>query len=184
MWQHGAMTQESAIPSGDVEPWLRGTRQDSPALLRAVLHALDLAREDFARWVWPLAESGLNEQPYGLPSVGFQARHIARSLDRLLTYAEGNPLSAEQHVALHSEHQNDTLPATRQEFEAGLRRAEERIAGLPLERIGERRLVGRAGLQVTLAGLLVHLADHTQRHAGQAVTTAKLLRALHAAEQS
>ncbi len=29
--------------------------------------------------------------------------------------------------------------------------------------------------QRTVAGLLVHCADHTQRHAGQAVTTAKCL---------
>jgi len=28
------------------EPWLRGTLTDVPALQRAVLHALELARED------------------------------------------------------------------------------------------------------------------------------------------
>jgi hypothetical protein len=26
-----------------------------------------------------------------------------------------------------------------------------------------------------VAGLLVHIADHTQRHVGQAITTAKIL---------
>ncbi len=167
-----------------VEPWLRCTRQESPALLRAVLHALDLTREDFARWVWPLHPQWAEEQPYGLPSVGFQARHIARSLDRLLTYAEGNQLLTSQRISLASERAGQDNHATRDEFEAGLRSAEDRIAVLPLDQLEDTRYVGTAQLPVTLAGVLTHLADHTQRHAGQAVTTAKLLLALHGAEQS
>jgi uncharacterized damage-inducible protein DinB len=35
-------------------------------------------------------------------------------------------------------------------------------------------------LPTTLGGLLVHIADHTQRHTGQAITTAKLLLAVRA----
>ncbi|WP_419806551.1 DinB family protein [Terriglobus sp.] len=168
----------------NVEPWLRGTRQESPPLLRAVLHAFDLTREDFARWVWPFDAELLEQQPYGLPSVGFQARHIARSLDRLLTYAEGNQLSEAQHALLATEHIAQGASETRDEFEAGLLQAERRTSALPLAALDEPRYVGRATLPATLAGLLVHLADHTQRHAGQAVTTAKLLRSLHGAEQS
>jgi len=30
-------------------------------------------------------------------------------------------------------------------------------------------------LPTTVGGLLVHVADHTQRHVGQAVTTAKIV---------
>ncbi|GAA3766726.1 hypothetical protein GCM10022270_28650 [Terriglobus aquaticus] len=151
---------------------------------RAVLHALDLAREDFERWVWPLPPGLLEEQPYGLPSVGFQARHIARSLDRLLTYAEGSPLSPQQRDALAGEHSPATAIESREEFETSLRLADQRIQALPLEQLEQTRYVGAARLPVPLAALLVHLADHTQRHAGQAVTTAKVLRALHTAEQS
>ena len=180
MWQHEAMLQADE----NVEPWLRGTRQDQPAILRAVLHALDLAREDFARWVWALPVELLEEQPYGLPSAGFQARHIVRSLDRLLTYAEGNELSEVQQASLRSESAGGSSAATHDEFEAGLSLAAERILALPLCAVDEIRHVGRKRLEVTLAGLLIHLADHTQRHAGQAVTTAKLLMALHRAEQS
>jgi hypothetical protein len=36
--------------------------------------------------------------------------------------------------------------------------------------------VGRAGLPSTVIGLLFHLAEHAQRHAGQALTTAKIVR--------
>lgn len=162
-----------------VEPWLRGTRHDVPPVPRAVLHALDLTREDFQRWVWPLAPELVLQQPYNLPSLAFQARHISRSLDRLLTYAEGNPLSEMQRSLLANEHAGEDVEALRQEFERSLETAAERIAALPLRQIGDTRYVGTAKLPVTLAGLLTHIADHTQRHSGQAVTTAKLLIALH-----
>jgi uncharacterized damage-inducible protein DinB len=36
--------------------------------------------------------------------------------------------------------------------------------------------VGRKELPTTLGGLLVHIADHTQRHVGQAIVTVKLVR--------
>ena len=36
--------------------------------------------------------------------------------------------------------------------------------------------VGRAGLPTTVLGLLFHAAEHSTRHAGQAITTALLLR--------
>lgn len=167
-----------------VEPWLRSTRQQTPAVVRAVLHALDLAREDLERWAWPLSPEQLELMPFGLPSVAFQARHIVRSLDRLLTYAEGGQLSEEQVCALGSEHAEGAKERTRAEFESGLANAERRILVLPLAHLDLSRHVGRARLEVTLAGLLIHLADHTQRHAGQAVTTAKVVGALQVAEQS
>jgi uncharacterized damage-inducible protein DinB len=37
--------------------------------------------------------------------------------------------------------------------------------------------VGKKQLPTSVGGLLVHLADHTQRHVGQIVTTAKVLKA-------
>jgi uncharacterized damage-inducible protein DinB len=42
------------------------------------------------------------------------------------------------------------------------------------------RFVGRRHLPTTLGGLLVHVAEHTQRHVGQMVTTAKVVKALRA----
>jgi uncharacterized damage-inducible protein DinB len=40
------------------------------------------------------------------------------------------------------------------------------------------RGVGRKQLPTSIGGALIHVADHTQRHAGQVVTTAKVLKAL------
>ncbi|MEP6714465.1 MAG: DinB family protein, partial [Terriglobia bacterium] len=38
----------------------------------------------------------------------------------------------------------------------------------------EWRRVGRQQLPTTVIGLLVHIAEHTQRHVGQAISAAKL----------
>ncbi len=78
------------------EPWLRGTLAELPAEQRAVLHALQLAREDIERWCGSLKEGELAARPHDLPPVAFHLRHIVGSLDRLLTYAEGKALSEEQ----------------------------------------------------------------------------------------
>src|SRR5246127_4591036 len=85
------------------EPWLRGTLTDIPAVQRAVLHALELAREDLAKWCGDLSDAELNARPGNLAPVAFHIRHIARSSDRLLTYAEGEELRAAQMEALRNE---------------------------------------------------------------------------------
>lgn len=159
-----------------VEPWLRGTLMEEDAIPRAVLHALELAREDVERWSADLNDMELEAEPLGLPSVGRQMRHIVRSLDRLLTYAEGRALSAEQLVALKTElDASASREALLAEFEAGLSSGMERVRAFRLESYGESRGVGRMMLPTTVAGLLVHCADHTQRHVGQMVTTAKVI---------
>lgn len=164
-----------------VEPWLRGTLTDVDAVRRGVLHALELAREDVERWCSDLSDAELERQPLGLPSVGRQMRHIVGSLDRLLTYAEGRQLSAEQMEALRNE---ENASASREvlfsEFEAGLSSAVERVRAFSPNSYEEARGVGRKMLPTTLGGLLVHCADHTQRHVGQLVTTAKVVMATRA----
>jgi uncharacterized damage-inducible protein DinB len=162
-----------------VEPWLRGTLTELDPVRRGVVHALWMASEDAARWCTGLNDAEMEERPFGLPSVGFQMRHMVRSLDRLLTYAEGSPLNEEQMTTLTSEMtEMEPREALFAEFEDGMRLAEERVmASLP-ESYGETRGVGRKMLPTTVGGLLVHCAEHTQRHAGQMVTTAKVLLAM------
>jgi uncharacterized damage-inducible protein DinB len=163
------------------EPWLRNTLATVPAIPRAVLHALELARENVEHWTPLLTDEEIHAQPFGLTPYAFHVRHIAHSLDRLLTYAEGEPLNVIQLSALNVELEPGmTREAMLAEFSQALREAAGRIRALPLEQIEQPRLVGGKRLPATLGGLLVHLADHTQRHAGQAVTTAKLLVAMRA----
>src|SRR2546429_5154744 len=84
------------IATSQPEPWLRGTKQDVPAGPRAVLHALELAEEDLQRWCRDFTDDELQSSPLGLPALAFHLRHIPRSIDRLLTYAEGDALSVQQ----------------------------------------------------------------------------------------
>jgi hypothetical protein len=90
-------------PTPYTEPWLRGTYADVPAAGRAVLHALDLALDDFTKWAAGLTDAEVRSAPLGLTPVAYHLRHIARSTDRILTYAEGGQLSAEQLAALKAE---------------------------------------------------------------------------------
>ena len=159
-----------------VEPWLRGTLPEVDAVRRQVLHALELAGEDAERWCAGLSDEEMHRRPFGLASVAYHLRHVTRSLDRLLTYAEERSLSEEQMAALHGE--MDLGPggeALQGELHAGLESAAARIMQLDSARFEEARGVGRAMLPSTLGGLLVHCAEHTQRHAGQMVTTAKVV---------
>jgi uncharacterized damage-inducible protein DinB len=168
--------QTKVAPAQQPEPWLRGTLAEVPAVARGVLHALELAQEDVNRWCESLSEADLNARPFELPPIAFHLRHITRSLDRLLAYAEGNQLSAEQIAALKSEMEpgagREVLFA---EFSQGLENAAHRVRALAVGDLEQPRFVGKKQLPTTVGGLLVHLADHTQRHVGQVVTTAKIL---------
>ncbi len=158
------------------EPWLRGTKQDVPAVGRAVLHALQLADEDLQKWWGNLSDRELNARPADVAPVAFHIRHVARSLDRLLTYAEAGSLSDKQMSLLRTELDPD---ATRnelfEELRAALQDAAARVRALAKANLEEPRTVGRKRLPTTVGGLLVHIADHTQRHVGQAITTAKIV---------
>ena len=158
------------------EPWLRGTHTQVPAVPRAVLHALELAHEDMEKWCATLTDEELNARPANLPPVAFHLRHIARSLDRLLTYAEGRSLSETQLANLKSEIEPAaTRHALFGEFTTALAASSERIRTLAATNLEQPRTVGKKALPTTVGGLLVHVADHTQRHVGQAVTTAKII---------
>jgi uncharacterized damage-inducible protein DinB len=159
-----------------VEPWLRGTLTEVDAVRRQVLHALELAGEDVERWCLGLSDVEMDARPFGLASVAYHLRHIARSLDRLLTYAEGKQLSDAQMDELRSELEPGAVASeVFEECAAGLKISAERVRAISPTTYEEPRGVGRAMLPSTVGGLLVHCAEHTQRHVGQGVTTAKVV---------
>jgi uncharacterized damage-inducible protein DinB len=168
-----------AASSSSTEPWLRGTHAGVPAAGRAVLHALDLALEDIHRWTEGLTDLEVHAQPLGLPSAAFHLKHIARSLDRILTYAEGRQLAPEQLSALKAEQTgSEPLAELLGEVEGSFASAADRIRALAGADFETFRGVGRRQLPTSIGGALIHVADHTQRHTGQVVTTAKVLKAL------
>jgi hypothetical protein len=161
------------------EPWLRGTHAEVDSVQRAVLHAFDLAKEDLALWCGELNDAELHARPFEIAPVAFHLRHIVRSLDRLLTYAEGQQLSPEQIAVMKSEMESGASRAELfAELEAGFENAARRVLAFAPASLGEARGVGRKMLPTSVGGLLVHCADHTQRHVGQAVTTAKVVKAM------
>jgi uncharacterized damage-inducible protein DinB len=165
------------------EPWLRGTHSDLPAVLRAIVHAFELAEQDVHCWTAELSEADLHATPHGLTSIAFHLRHIPRSLDRMLTYAEGGQLSSEQIVALKTESDSGvSRDELFSEFNAGLASATQRVRAFVGADIDQPRGVGKKQLPTSVGGLLIHLADHTQRHTGQIVTTAKVIKAMHPEE--
>ena len=101
-------------------------------------------------------------------------------MDRLLTYARGEALSREQMEVLAAEKAEDLEPDAGMRllarFEAAIEEALKQIRGTRESTLLESRAVGRARLPSTVLGLLFHVAEHTQRHAGQLATTAKVVR--------
>jgi uncharacterized damage-inducible protein DinB len=161
------------------EPWLRGTLTEVDAVRRGVLHALELALEDVERWCDGLTDVEMNARPFDIAPVTFHLRHIARSLDRLLTYAEGRQLGEEQGSALRSELEGGASAASvLQELRKGLADAARRVLAISSDSYEQPREVGRKMLPTTVGGLLVHCADHTLRHVGQAITTVKVIVAM------
>jgi hypothetical protein len=159
------------------EPWLRGPIPGLDPKISPILYAFTQAREDLARYTDGLTQDQLWASPYNLASVGFHIRHIAGSTGRLMTYVTGSQLTEAQIAALKAE---STPGATRGELlaaiDAAFIQAGQIVGSLDPARLSEPREVGRKRLPTTVIGLLTHIAEHTQRHVGQAITTAKLVR--------
>ena len=64
------------------------------------------------------------------------------------------------------------------EMERAFASAEAVVRSIDPARLPEPRWVGTKRLPTTVAGLLTHIAEHTQRHIGQAISAAKLSKAM------
>jgi len=163
------------------EVWLRGPLPAVPPLLQPVAHALLQAREEITELLADFPAARLAAQPLGLASVGFHVRHLAGVLDRTFTYARGQALSEAQLAYLAAEGQPPTHPGAVPELvQAFARQVDAALAQLqatPEATLPEWRGVGRAQLPSTVIGLLVHAAEHTTRHVGQLLVTARLVAA-------
>ena len=160
------------------EPWLRGPIPGIPPLLMPVAHALVMAREDVEAAISALSADELWARPNGAASAGFHAMHLAGSLDRLFTYARGEQLGDEQRAALEREKSPPPLSANElvRDVHDTIDRALAHLRATDEATLLEPREVGRMKLPSNVLGLLFHAAEHTQRHVGQVITTAKVVR--------
>ena len=160
------------------EAWLRGPIEGVPPHLMPVFHSFAMVREDLAYHTEGLTTDDVWRRTGSLPSLGFHLRHIAHSVDRLVTYLCGDQLSEAQIATLRQETGPgaETLAQLLEDVDEKLSDAERRIRTIGPGMLNEPRFIGKKRLPSTVLGLLVHVAEHTQRHLGQAITTAKLAR--------
>jgi uncharacterized damage-inducible protein DinB len=163
------------------EVWLRGPVPGVSALLMPAAHCLLQCREEVTSAASDLTPSQLWARPGGVAAIGFHLRHIVASLDRLLTYARGAQLDRAQLAALRGEGEPGDPPADASTLVAGVQAAIDSavdvLRATPDADLLIARSVGRAALPSNVLGLLFHCAEHTHRHTGQIVTTAKIVRA-------
>lgn len=160
------------------EVWLRGPLADIPSLLQPVAHSLLQCAEEVRATLPQLDEAELRLNPGNAATAEYHLRHAINSLDRLFTYARGQQLSETQLAALKAE----SAPGTESSnelvaaFDQAVERALQQLRATSESTLLEVRHVGRARLPSTVIGLLFHAAEHTQRHVGQLVTTARIVR--------
>ena len=160
------------------DAWLKGPVPDVPAALQPVAHALLNARIEFETVLARATDAELRVRPAGIASVGFHIRHACGSIDRLLTYARGTTLD-ERQLRVLAEEKDEAAPpdgaALRRLLDETMERALSQLRATSAESLDEARGVGRQRLPSTVRGLLFHAAEHAVRHAGQAITTMKVI---------
>jgi uncharacterized damage-inducible protein DinB len=174
--------QTETPTTANPEPWLRGPLAGVSSLTMPAAHALTQSRADIEVHVATLSVAEVWREPAGAPSVGFHLRHITGSIDRLLAYTLGKHLTDEQFRFLAAESiSGEPPPAAGQLILSAQLKIDEAlkvICSTPDDRLFEPRTVGRAQLPTNVFGLLFHIAEHTQRHTGQIITTAKIVRGI------
>ena len=161
------------------EVWMRGPIEGIDPLMMPIAHALVQVREDLEQLVSQVPVDQVWTRPGGAASVGFHIRHLGGALDRLFTYARGDGLTDAQKNALRAESGSGNPPAALadvvHETSATIERALEQLRQTSPDRLLDHRGIGRAQLPSNVLGLLFHAAEHSTRHAGQAITTVKIL---------
>jgi uncharacterized damage-inducible protein DinB len=161
------------------EVWLRGPIAGIPSHLQPVAHALLQAREEVAAWMADFPDELLWLQPASVASVGFHLQHLAGVLSRLFTYARGKELTEQQLNSLQAEgrpFEGCTVALLMSRFHDQVEASLQQLQKTDERTLLDMRGVGRKQILSTVLGLLVHAAEHTQRHAGQLYVTMRVVR--------
>jgi uncharacterized damage-inducible protein DinB len=160
------------------EPWLRGPIPAIHPMAEPFVYSLMQAREDLRHWTEGLTAGQIWARPGDLAPIGFHIRHIGGSVERLITYLKGEQLTERQTKEMKSEMEpGATIEELFREMEDRLAYAEAVVTALDPRTWTDPRTVGRRQLPTTVGGLVTHIAEHTQRHVGEAIVTAKVVRA-------
>lgn len=166
------------MQNNNVEYWLRGPLEGVPPLLQPVAHALLQANSEIQDIVKDFPKENLWLRPASVASVGFHLQHIVGVLSRLFTYSKGESLTDAQLDYLRNEGKendalspNDLLVALQQQIHASV----DYLKTIDEDTLTQVRYVGRKQIPSTVMGLLFHAAEHTMRHTGQLLVTARIL---------
>lgn len=161
------------------EYWLAGPVDGIIPVLQPVVHAVLQAKREIGDIMAVFPHQLIWEKPGGVASVAFHLQHIAGVLDRLFTYARGLQLLPQQLDYLQKEGVMDTalkpgVLLSQLDRQVGLSVAYLR-SFTDYNAVFETRFVGRKQIPSNVLGLLFHAAEHTQRHTGQLLVTARIL---------
>ena len=162
------------------EVWQRGPVEGVPSLLQPAAHAILQAREEVIALMKDFPENSLWIKPAGMASAGFHLQHLSGVLDRLYTYARNEKLNPQQMQQLHDEaissNENLNVRNLIERFNKQVDTAIVQLKNTDPSMLTEFRGIGRKQIPTTLIGLLFHAAEHTMRHLGQLIVTAKIVK--------
>jgi uncharacterized damage-inducible protein DinB len=163
------------MPEIQPEFWMRGPVEGVTPLLQPVAHALLQAREEVKAALTDFPENSLWKQPKGMASVGFHLQHLRGVLDRLFTYARNESLTEEKLNDLKKEAipSSDTVAELLVAFDRQVDRSLAQLKETHADDLLLPRGIGRKQIPTNMLGLLFHAAEHTMRHTGQLLVTAK-----------
>jgi uncharacterized damage-inducible protein DinB len=162
-----------------LEFWLRGPLPGIIPALQPVAHAILQAQIEVQEALVHFPEGMVWHKLAGVASVGFHLQHMVGVLDRLFTYARGEQLSELQLNALQKEGREDNgirLADLVQHFNSQVELSINQLKNTTEGLLAKKRGVGRKQIPSTVLGLLFHAAEHSQRHTGQLLVTAKILK--------
>ena len=163
------------------DAWLRGPVEGVHPLLLPAAHAFIQVDEDVLRAAAELPPETLWLKPGGAASPGFHLKHLVGSTDRLFGYSRGEALTDEKKQRAKEEGvagEGETLESLTQAAHAAMLGALDLLRATPPDRLLDAREAGAMKLPTTVLGSIFHAAEHAQRHAGQFVTTVKIIRGL------
>ena len=170
------------MPIAQTDAWPRDPIEGVTALLQPVAHVLVHAKAELPHVLSGLSTEQLWAEPAGAACIGFHLAHLTGNIDRLFTHARGQPLSELQRQQLTQEGAVARLRPSMADLlgrlDLVLDGALTQLKAIPAERLLETRDLGAGGSFATVLDLLSSAAEHTSRHLGQIVTTAKVVRGL------
>lgn len=161
------------------EAWMRGIVEGIDPVIGHLMRAAEQVREDAETALRDLTPEQIWCKARGMTSVGFHAKHLAGSTERLSAYLAGRQLTPEQLAAINREGEGiETADDLLSAIDAALTGYQEMVRSLSPKDFGAVREIGRKRYRTTAVSLAIHVVEHAQRHIGGMIANAKQARSM------